>query len=129
MLLNRERATDYMRRHNLDALIATGAIDVNYLSDYRCWLHLPVKEYFFAPGASSNLNEIYALLPIEGEPALVVTPSFAVTAADSSVRDVRAGDPGFDPAAPHGTVPAQLARVLDLVAHPRSLATPLDALL
>ena len=34
MLLNRSRAIDYMRRCELDAIVATSPVNVRYLSDF-----------------------------------------------------------------------------------------------
>ena len=36
MLFNKSRAIDYMRRHKLDALVATSPVNTTYFSDYFC---------------------------------------------------------------------------------------------
>lgn len=40
------------------------------------------------PGASSHLAQNYALLPLIGEPVLVVNPLMAINAADIWVKDL-----------------------------------------
>jgi Xaa-Pro dipeptidase len=126
---NLPRALDYMRRSNLDAIVATTPVNVNYLSDYFCWLDPIVKEYFFEPGAPSYLRELYALLPVQGDPALVITPPFAMNAADAWVKDVRIyGDPGFDFSQPVGPLSDTARRFHELMVAPVRDNAPLDAL-
>ena len=116
MLLNRARALDYMRVSGLDALVAASPANVAYLTDYRCWLDSLFKEYMAAPGAPAHRMPAYALLPAEGAPALVISPLFAVNAADGWVRDVRIyGDPGVDLSAGSGSPPASWERFQELL--------------
>ncbi|HZQ09948.1 MAG TPA: aminopeptidase P family N-terminal domain-containing protein, partial [Anaerolineae bacterium] len=98
MLCNTERAFAYMQECKLDALVATSPTNVRYFSDYTCWLDPLFKEYMVKPGGSSNLaQEQFAVLPLAGEPALIVPPLFAVNAADLAVRDIQSyGDTGLD---------------------------------
>ena len=71
MLLNQKRALDLMRRTNVDAIVATSAVNVEYLTDYYWWLDPLYKEFMADPGAGSDLALLFAVLPLEGEPALV----------------------------------------------------------
>ena len=97
MLLNKQRASEYMQRYELDALIATSPINIRYFTDYHCWLDPIMKEYMMVPGASSNLSQQYAVFPSGGEPALVVAPIFAVNATDLWIKDLYTfGDAGLD---------------------------------
>jgi Xaa-Pro aminopeptidase len=89
MLLNQTRAVQFMRQHGLDVIIATSPVNVTYFSDYFCWSDALFKEYMGAPGASSSPALICAVLPLEGQPALVLGPAFALNARDSWVRDLR----------------------------------------
>ncbi len=130
MLFNKERAVEYMRRYDLDVLIATSPVNITYFSDYYCWLDSSFKEYMITPGASSNLFQAYAVFPLEGEPALVVSPLFAVNAADLWVRDLHIfGDPGLDDSLPPGELPDTINRLNELVHGPQRNATSTDALL
>ena len=87
MLFNKARAIEYMRRYELDVLVASSPANITYFSDYYCWADMLMKEYMLAPGGSSNLHQGYAVFPLEGDPALVINHSvFAVNAVDSWVR-------------------------------------------
>jgi Xaa-Pro aminopeptidase len=98
MLLNRSRAIDYMRRCELDAIVATSPVNVRYLSDFYCWLAPLFREYMVSPGGSSRLvQQNFALLPLDGEPAVVVEPYFAIDAVRTWVEDIRiAGGADFE---------------------------------
>ena len=98
MLLNRSRAIDYMRDCGLDAIVATSSVNVQYLSDFHCWLTPLFREYMVSPGGSSRLiQQNFALLPLEGDPAVVVEPYFAIDAAVTWVQDIRiAGGGDFE---------------------------------
>jgi Xaa-Pro aminopeptidase len=97
VLLNRPRANEFMTQAHVDALIATSPINVTYLTDYYVWLDPLMLEYMARPGASSATAPPFAVLPLDGDPALVVSPIFAANAADLWVRDLYCfGDPGID---------------------------------
>lgn len=98
MLLNRPRAREYLEDCVLDGLVATSPVNVTYLSDFHCWLAPQFREYMVLPGASSRLiQQNFALLPRDGEPALVVEPYFAVDALETWIADVRiAGGADFE---------------------------------
>src|SRR5262245_28721773 len=98
MLLNRLRAIDYMRRTDLDALVATSPVNVTYFSDYFCYLDPLIKAFMLSPGGSAERAlQSYAVFPLEGDPALVVTPIFAANAADLWVKDIYPfGNSGLD---------------------------------
>jgi Xaa-Pro aminopeptidase len=86
-----------MSRARVDALIATSPVSVTYLTDYYIWLDPLMLEYMARPGASSALSPLFAVLPREGDPALVVSPILAANAADLWVQDLYCfGDPGVD---------------------------------
>jgi Xaa-Pro aminopeptidase len=54
-------------------------------------------EYMTRPGASSAPALVFAVLPLAGNPALVVSPILAANAADLWVQDLYSyGDPGVD---------------------------------
>lgn len=130
MLINQNRVVAYMRHHELDVLVATSPVNITYFSGYYCWLDPLFKDYMMTPGASSDLAQRYAVLPLEGEPALVVSPLFAVNAADLWVKDLHFfGSPGLDfSLAP--LPPTEYARQLRArLGAPISNATPTDALL
>ncbi len=130
MLFNRSRAIDYMREYGLDALVATSTVNITYFTDYFCWIDPLFKEYMMVPGASSNLGQAYAVFPLEGEPALVVNPGFAVNAAELWVRDLHIfGSAGLDDSLPSPELPEAVRRSADLLLAPQSNATPTDALL
>ncbi len=130
MLLNIARAKEYMRACGLDVLVAASPVNITYFTDYHSWQDTIFKEYMFTPGGSSNLIQGYAVLPLDGEPALVVSALAAVNAADSWVKDVRIyGDPGADFSLPAMPLPDNLRRFDDLIRSSHLPATSTDAVL
>lgn len=110
MLLNQPRAQAYMQRHRLDALVATSPVNITYFTGWHCWLDRQFKEYMVRPGGSADFFQNYALLPLAGERALVVSALLGVNARGLAVQDVRAyGDPGFDRALPARPLEESLA--------------------
>jgi Xaa-Pro dipeptidase len=129
MLLNRDRATAYMREHGLDAIVGASPVNVRYFTDYACWIAPLFREYMTSPGASSELSQRnFAVLPLNGEPALIVDSMFAATAADSWVADIRpVGDAGFElPSTPY-SLPTGLQRIAE-AARTAGSDTAVDAL-
>jgi Xaa-Pro aminopeptidase len=97
MLFNRSRAVKFMRDAGLDVLIASSTVNVSYFSDFFVWIDPLFKEYMATPGASSNLGQSFAVFPIEGEPALIIAPTFSWNAAESWTKDLRFhGEFGLD---------------------------------
>ena len=130
MLFNKPRAVEYMRRCGLDALVATSWVNVTYVSDYYNWIDPLFKEYMMAPGASSHLGQAYALFPLEGEPALIVSPLAVVNAADSWVNEVYTfGAAGMDESVPPGPLAPKHQRLYDALHRPTLGPTPTAALL
>ncbi len=130
MLFHRERAINYMREYGLDVLIATSPVNITYFTDYFCWIDPLFKEYMMIPGASANLAQAYAVFPLEGDPALVVNPLFAVNAEELWVKDLHIfGSAGLDDSLPAGDIPQQLLRFQDLLQAQHGNATATDALL
>ena len=132
MLFNKTRAQEYMRRCGVDVLVATSPVNITYFSDYRCWIDPLFKAYMMAPGASSDPEPTaaYAIFPLEGEPALVASPTFAVNATDLWVQDVHIfGDHGLDDSLPLGDLSDAEQRVFDILHRRQDSATPTDALL
>jgi Xaa-Pro aminopeptidase len=113
--LNRPRASEYMERCGLDALVAASPVNVRYVTGFHCWLASAFKEYMVDPGASSWLQQQnFAVLPLAGEPALVVEPYFVVDTADLWVGDVRpAGGGDFEDADGLAGSPPQLRPALE----------------
>ncbi len=130
MLFHRERAINYMREYGLDVLIATSPVNITYFTDYFCWIDPLFKEYMMVPGASANLAQAYAVFPLEGDPALVVNPLFAVNAEELWVKDLHIfGSAGLDNSLPAGEIPQQLLHFQDMLQAQHSNATATDALL
>ena len=132
MLFNQTRAQEYMRRCGVEALVATSPVNITYFSDYRCWIDPLFKAYMMAPGAPSDPEPTaaYAIFPLEGEPALVASPTFAVNASDLWVRDVHIfGDHGLDDSLPLGDLSDAEQRIFDILHRPQDNATATDALL
>ena len=130
MLFNRARAIAYMREYGLDVLVATSPVNITYFTDYFCWIDPLFKEFMMVPGASSNLAQAYAVFPLEGEPALVVNPLFAVNAEELWVKDLHIfGSAGLDDSLPGGELPQALHRFRDLLSASHGNATATDALL
>ena len=132
MLFNKTRAQEYMRRCGVDVLVATSPVNVTYFSDYRCWIDPLFKAYMMVPGAPSDPDPTaaYAIFPLEGEPALVTSPTFAVNASDLWVQDVHIfGDHGLDDSLPVPALSDSEQRVFDILHQPQDSATAIDALL
>lgn len=84
------------------------------------------------PGAPSDPDPtaVYAIFPLEGEPALVTSPTFAVNASDLWVRDVHIfGDHGLDDSLPLPSLSDAEQHIFDVLHRPQDNATPTDALL
>ena len=121
-----------MHRCGVDVLVATSPVNITYFSDYQCWIDPLFKAYMMAPGAPSDPEPTaaYAIFPLEGEPALVASPTFAVNATDLWVRDVHIfGDHGLDDSLPLGDLSDAEQRIYDVLHRPQDNATPTDALL
>jgi len=130
MLFNKPRAIEYMRRCGLDALVAASWVNVTYFSDYYSWMDPLFKEYMSAPGASSNLEQGYAVFPLDGEPALIVSPLSVANAADSWVSEVVTyGATGLDGGLPPGPLADKYQRLYDGLHRPSLGATATEALL
>ncbi len=129
MLLNQARSLGALRRHGLDVLIATSPVNITYFSDYCCWVDRLFREYMVRPGGSSDREQTFAILPAEGEPALVLPVMFAINATDSWVRDLYVfGEPGFEQAAPPEAIPEADRGFYDLISAPTN-STAAEALL
>ena len=130
MYFNQERARDYMRQCDLDVLIATSPVNITYFSGYFCWLDPTIKGYMVSPGAPSRLAlPAYAVFPLEGEPALILNPLFAINGADLWVRDIRIfGDYRVDDTLAPEELPEQYRHFHDLLSSPPESKTGLDAL-
>jgi Xaa-Pro aminopeptidase len=132
MLLNRERALEQMRQCRLDALVATSPVNVEYLTDYYWWLDPLTKEYMMSPGETSDLAFLFAVLPGEEEPALVLNSLLAINAADIWVKDIHTfgrapiewSDEGKAWAANEAP---RLARLYEMLKAGTPNATPLNA--
>ena len=132
MLFNKTRAQEYMRQCGVDVLVATSPVNITYFSDYRCWIDPLFKAYMMVPGAPSDLDPTaaYAIFPLESEPALVASPTFAVNASDLWVQDVHIfGDHGLDDSLPLGDLSDAEQRIFDVLHRPQDNATATDALL
>jgi Xaa-Pro dipeptidase len=130
MLFNKSRAVEFMRNCDLDVLIATSPINITYFSGYHCWLDPLFKGYMMIPGGSSDLIQGYALFPLRGEPALVVSPLFLVNALDSWVQDLYTyGSYGPDDSIPPANLSKADKRIYDLTHPCEESATPTEALI
>jgi Xaa-Pro dipeptidase len=118
MLLNRERALAVMEEHDLDALVATTAENVYYLSDY--WTeHL----FHFGPGGFAG-----AILPRdEALPATLIVQEWELpqlTQRPTWMPQTRVLT-GFDVFAPEGvTFGATENQLLDLIREGRKTGSP-----
>jgi Xaa-Pro aminopeptidase len=129
MLLNRDRANAYMRQYQLDALVATSPVNITYFTDYYCWLDPLHRHYMATPGAGSRRAQMYAILPLDGEPALVLSSMFAVNAADLWVHDLYpVGDAPIDYSSTTEPFSGEAARFGDLLRGPHRHATATAAL-
>ena len=82
------------------------------------------------PGAGSNLFQTYAVLPLEGETALVVRPVFAINAAEIWVRDIYlSGRLPLDPSQPETPSSLTEQRFFRLLNDPKSSGSSNEALL
>ena len=129
MLFNRDRALDYMRRCNLDALVATSPVNITYFSGYYSWLGDQFKEYMVKPGGSGDLLPSFALFPGQGDPALVIDAILASNAMDVWVRDLRLfGGDSFDHTPPSQALTDRQQEIFELMAATPYAPTAVDAL-
>jgi len=130
MFFNRDRAKDYMQQCDLQALVATSPANITYFSGWNLWLDPIIKGYMLQPGASSSLAlPGYAVVPFEGEPALVVLPLFAVNAADLWVRDIRVfGPSGLEEKLTSDQLPEKYRRFHDMLVTTNDVTSSAEAL-
>lgn len=130
MFFNQARARSFMRECGLDALIAASHLNITYFTGYFCWLDPTIRGYMLQPGAPSSLAlPGYAVFPLEGEPALVLNPLFAVNAADLWVRDLHVfGASGVDATLTSDELPENYRRIHDLLLEPPRASSSLEAL-
>jgi len=131
MFFNQSRAKAFMKECGLDALIATSHINITYFSGYFCWLDPTIRGYMLEPGSSSRLVlPGYAVFPLEGEPALVLNPLFAVNGTDLWVKDIHVfGNSGVDITRTSSKLPEKQLRIHDLLMASPQSETSLEALL
>jgi Xaa-Pro dipeptidase len=131
MLFNRIRALEIMDRYGPDVLIATTPVNITYFSDYYCWLDPLFKEYMLSPGASNRLLlPAFAVFPREGEPALILSPTFAVNATGLWVKDLHlVGTLNYDFSVKPSAISDPPKRLIDHFQNLPSHATPVEALI
>ena len=130
MFFNQARARTFMRECGLDALIAVSHLNITYFTGYFCWLDPTIRGYMLQPGAPASLAlPGYAVFTLEGEPALVLNPLFAVNGADLWVRDLHVfGASGVDDTLTSGELPDNYRRIHDLLLEPPRASSSLEAL-
>lgn len=129
-LFNSARARRYMKDTGLEALVASSALNVRYVTGYACWLDPQFRDYMMNPGSSDELTQrSYALCPLEGEVALVVKSLMAVDAADLGIKDIRLyGNAGVDYSMLSSPATNVEARFLSLLRDTGSETTAIGAL-
>jgi Xaa-Pro dipeptidase len=117
--LNHSRAVAYMQRCGLDALVVASPANVRYVTGFHCWLASAFKEYMVEPGASTRLaQQNFAVLPLTGDPALVVEPYFVIDTAELWVHDVRPAGPGeFENGHAPAALPPELGSAFRTLQH------------
>ena len=130
MLFNQTRAIDYMRRCDLDVLVAASPVNITYFAGFYNWMDPIFKTYMMDPGAPADLQQNYAIFPREGEPELVVAAGIAANAADLPVRKLHLyGDASFDRSLAPKAMPNRYERFLELARTGRTHADATKALL
>src|SRR5580658_2060044 len=71
MLYNKERANEYLKEHDLDAVVATTTFNVAYFTDFDCWQYRDFRENMGTPGASNSLMQAYAVVAPDKAPVLI----------------------------------------------------------
>ena len=77
-----------MEQADVDALVVTMPRTIRYFTGYWSSTDELFREYMVSPGAGSNRLPTYAVYPRDGQPALVVSPMYAVNAIDVWVTDL-----------------------------------------
>lgn len=130
-LAHLDRARRLLDEARLDALVVASPVNVRYLSGVHSWLDPLLKEHMVGvPGSHALAIRAYAVLPREGEPALVLNSGLAVNALASWIEDVRLwGRRQLDVAQPERLDPARRA-LLERVsgARPTAVEALLDVL-
>jgi len=86
MLLNRLRAMEWMQRCEVDVMIASSPVNVQYLTDFQLWVTNVFRRYMVSPGDSDARLPLYAVLTSQGETSLVVHQECELNAADLWVK-------------------------------------------
>jgi len=113
MPLNKDRALEIMRSRGIDALVASSLENVYYVSDY--W---SLQQQLMCG------TQAFALLPLNGEPAIVapIDEADLVVNSDTWIKDVRFyGAPGVEVTQP-SEVPEETQRLIEMYrgAHPET---------
>jgi Xaa-Pro aminopeptidase len=126
-LPNIERARRLMADARLDAIVVASPTNVRYLGGVHNWLAPSLAEHMVLPGGSDTLAlRAFALLPLVGEPGLVLNSGLAVDALSSFVSDVRLYGRRVLGAGVPENLPYTERELLDRIAG--ASATPLEAL-
>lgn len=127
MLCNRDRATKYMQEAGISAIIATAPKTITYFSGYSWPLESSMRQYMFTPEAPSDLMfPGFVLIPVEGEPTLILGSRFAMNSEDVWIRDVRLFGENFP--FDLSMTPTGLGGMIGEVMRGNSYRTPVDAL-
>ena len=82
VLVDCERASQWMERAAVDALVACSAENVYYFTGYRLWIDNLFRRYMVNPGASTAIMNNFAVLSATGDAALVLPQPCELEAAD-----------------------------------------------
>ena len=89
MLINKKLTDYYMKKHGLDAIIATQPISIKYFSGFNCWLSSYYEECMSKPGGTKNSLTMFCIVPLEGDPILVVPKLLNPFGFSTYCKDVR----------------------------------------
>jgi len=87
MLLNRLRALDWIERCELDVIVASSPVNVQYLTDFQLWVTSHFRRYMAEPGGGDERLALFGVLTSRGSAALVVHHGIELNAADIWVKD------------------------------------------
>jgi Xaa-Pro aminopeptidase len=98
MIANTERASQWLRSADLDALILTSPASVAYAAGHRVWIHSLMRDFMARPAGTAELAmPAFAVLPADGPPVIAAESFFLWDdLADDEIDLALYGTTGFD---------------------------------
>ena len=93
MLVNLDRAHDYMEKYDLKALVATSPANTSYFTGYDCWMFRSFREAMLIPGGPKTLSQSYGVVTENDRTPVLITNTYvSIFPVDKGVEVRSYGD-------------------------------------